>query len=641
MRNTRFLLCVLLLVSLAVLPAAAITLAEAREAAGHTAGALADFSLAVGGWQFQLEAPDDARLPSFDDSAWKPMAALQEWPNEHTYGWYRARLVVPERLRGIPTRGRPLTLLVGVDDRGELYVNGELRQKFEWNDGRVVLAETAQPGTSYLLAVKAINDTDEGELHFARLQVAGAEELAGARDAFLDVLRRSLQFCSHAEKPDPKWLGAISQAAATGAAAAQDLTSLPVRLQQARAQLGPVFAAMAKQPVFLAPPYLQNASPTGITVMWEAAGEFPAQVEYRESMYAAPRQVACPATALGQVRLEGLKPGTAYMYRVVLGSVAGPWHTFRTAPLGGEAVRFAVWADSQSHPEIFEPLVGLMARFRPDLAVGVGDAMGRGGNLDEWVDQLLWPMRGLSAETPFYAAIGNHEYGGFERTCPPFERYRDHPTASSGNEYWYAFDYGPARFIMLDPNQEDGPLGQRISPGSAQYQWLARELADAAARAKWIFVFFHQPPYSECWGGGYYDGEAHLRAEIVPLLERYQVDIVFSGHTHDYERGLPHPPYDPATGTGNEVTYIITGGGGGTLDNHKYRDWPQLDLPDHPADPKSDAADEGRYYQHHCCLVEAAGDTLRFTVHAMKPDGSYAGVLDQFQLKAKDRSGIR
>ena len=622
-------------------PAASSGLVEARAAASQAASLLGDFSAEVSGWKFCLRAPDQARLPDFDDSAWKPMAAGEEWKDENTYGWYRTRLTLPEQLRGLPVRGRTLTLLVGVDDRAELCVNGELRQKFEWNDGRIVLAESAQPGASFLIAIKAINDTDEGELHYARLSLSGTEQLAASRDAFLDQMRRALQFCVHSPSPDPAWLQALTTTAHTAAAAGKDLGRLPALLQQAQGQLAPIFAAISRQPVFLAPPYLQNVSPTGITIMWETPGEFPGYVEYQESMYAPPARVEVKPAALAQVHLDDLQPGRSYMYRVVLAGQAGPWHTFRTAPAQAAAVRFTVWADSQSHPEIFEPLVDHMARFRPDLAVGVGDNVGRGGNLDEWVDQLLWPIRGLAAEVPFYAAIGNHEYGGFDRTCPPFERYRDHPSAGSGNEYWYSFDYGPARFIMLDPNQEDGPLGQRISPGSPQYQWLARELADAAQRARWIFVFFHQPPYSECWGGGYYDGEPHLRQEIVPLLEQYQVDIVFSGHTHDYERGLPHPPYDPATGTGNQVTYIITGGGGGTLDDHKYRDWPQLDLPDHPAQPKSDAADQGRYYQHHFCLVEVDGDTLHFTAHAIKPDGSYAGVLDQFELKAKQRSTVR
>jgi hypothetical protein len=622
-------------------PAVAGGLDDARAAVGRAVGLLGDFSADVTDWKFRLEAPDDARLPEFDDSGWKKMAVREEWRNEHTYGWYRSKLTVPERLRGMPTRGRALVFLAGVDDRGEIWVNGQLRQKFEWNDGRVVVTRTAQPGATYVIAIKAINDGDEGELHHAKISLSGTEELAARRDAFLDVMRRSVQFCTHADSPEPKWVEALTQSANTATAAGEDLSRLPVLLDEATAQLKPVLDAMSREPVFLAPPYLQNVTQTGITIMWETAAEFPGYVEYKETMYAEPQRAECRPAALQEVHIKGLKPDATYMYRAVLNGVESPWHSFRTAPASACALRFEVRADSQSGPPMNERVVVQMARFRPDIAVSVGDVVGSGSNINEWVDYHLWPLRHLSAEVPTYVAIGNHDYGGYQdtnpRASPPFERYLDHPTGRSGNEYWYSFDYGPARFVMLDANKVQGPKGDRIPLGSPQYNWLARELADAGKKAKWIFVFVHQPPYSECWGGGYYDGEAHLREEIVPLIEKYKVDIVFSGHTHDYERGLPHPPYNPANGSGNEATYIITGGGGGTLDNHKYRDWPQIDLPDHPANPRSDAPDEGRYYKFHFCLVEIDGDRLRFTAHAVNPDGSYAGVLDQFELTAKNR----
>jgi predicted phosphodiesterase len=40
----------------------------------------------------------------------------------------------------------------------------------------------------------------------------------------------------------------------------------------------------------------------------------------------------------------------------------------------------------------------------------------------------------------------------------------------------------------------------------------------------------------------------------MPLFEEYHVDIVFSGHDHDYERSVK-----------NGIYYIVTGGGGASL----------------------------------------------------------------------------
>jgi hypothetical protein len=510
MRNKHVCLAAFAAVVLAIaaypsFPASADALDDARTAVGRAMGVLADFSANVTDWKFRLEAPDDARLPEFDDSGWKPMAVGEAWQNEHTYGWYRTKFKLPERVRGIPTRGRALLFLAGVRDRGEIWVNGKLRQRFEWGNGRVILTRSAEPGVTYVIAIKAINDTQDGQLRQARLSLVGIEELASCRDAVLDLLRRALQFCGRCESPDAKWMEALSSAATTAASAAEDLSRLPAVLDETKTQLQPVLDAMGREPIFLAPPYLQNVSPTGITIMWETAGEFAGCVEYKETIYANQGRVKFGPAALQQVRIEGLKAGRSYMYRVVLKGVEGPWHSFKTAPAAGSAIRFAVWGDSQSGPPMNERVFLQMARFRPDIALSVGDTVSTGARLNEWADRHLLPLSHLSAEVPTYVAIGNHEYGGYwetnPRVCPQFERYFDHPTRRSGNEYWYSFDYGPARFIILDANKSSGPKGDRIPPDSPQYKWLTRELADAARKAKWIFVLVHQPPYSECWGG--------------------------------------------------------------------------------------------------------------------------------------------
>ncbi|MBT6113917.1 MAG: hypothetical protein HOH03_09940 [Candidatus Marinimicrobia bacterium] len=119
-------------------------------------------------------------------------------------------------------------------------------------------------------------------------------------------------------------------------------------------------------------------------------------------------------------------------------------------------------------------------------------------------------------------------------------------------------------------------------------------------------------------------------------MELNGVDIVFSGHTHDYERGLPHPPYDPETGSGNNAAYIVTGGAGSFLDNHKYKEWEQIDIPDHPARPNSNESDEGQYYEYHYIVIDINGDVLKATTQKMNGDGTYGGVIDSFELHYND-----
>ena len=68
------------------------------------------------------------------------------------------------------------------------------------------------------------------------------------------------------------------------------------------------------------------------------------------------------------------------------------------------------------------------------------------------------------------------------------------------------------------------------------------------SRLPWTVVFGHRPPFSS----GEHGGDDAFRTHFVPVLERYQVQLVLSGHEHDYER----------TKILNGVTYVVTGGGG-------------------------------------------------------------------------------
>jgi len=75
-----------------------------------------------------------------------------------------------------------------------------------------------------------------------------------------------------------------------------------------------------------------------------------------------------------------------------------------------------------------------------------------------------------------------------------------------------------------------------------------------------------------------------VRNDWVPVLERGHVDVVISGHAHNYNRGIT-----------NGVTYIISGGGGGTLDVERVANWPLFSV---------------EYSRYHYGLMEINGGTL-------------------------------
>jgi 3',5'-cyclic AMP phosphodiesterase CpdA len=84
---------------------------------------------------------------------------------------------------------------------------------------------------------------------------------------------------------------------------------------------------------------------------------------------------------------------------------------------------------------------------------------------------------------------------------------------------------------------------------AAQRRWLDQALASSVA--PWKIVAFHHPVFS-C---GEYSGVAEMRRQLAPLFERRDVDLVLSGHDHNYQRFGPR----------NGVTYVVHGGGGAGL----------------------------------------------------------------------------
>jgi hypothetical protein len=82
-----------------------------------------------------------------------------------------------------------------------------------------------------------------------------------------------------------------------------------------------------------------------------------------------------------------------------------------------------------------------------------------------------------------------------------------------------------------------------------QTEWLRAALAASAAR--WQVVAFHHPPFT-CGG---YLGNVGVRRAWRRIFERRGVDLVLSGHDHNYQRFAPF----------RGVRYVVHGGGGAPL----------------------------------------------------------------------------
>ncbi|MDQ4134292.1 MAG: metallophosphoesterase [Actinomycetota bacterium] len=219
-----------------------------------------------------------------------------------------------------------------------------------------------------------------------------------------------------------------------------------------------------------------------------------------------------------------------------------------SAPAGGlrrnawtvadDQLTFAVVGDNGSGGRNALRVANQMARAYQrvpyGLIVNVGDLVYYGSLADRYDEVLVRPLKPLlDAGVVVRPAIGNHEWD-YESTLRELEL-----LGLPGR--YYAFRSGPAEFFMLDstPPHFDG------DGGAAQLAWLQQRLQGSTA--PWKFVVLHHSPYSSGRHGSYLD----IREKLEPLLVQYGVDVVFSGHDHDYERTTPQ----------QGIVYVVSGAG--------------------------------------------------------------------------------
>lgn len=286
----------------------------------------------------------------------------------------------------------------------------------------------------------------------------------------------------------------------------------------------------------------------------------------------------------------GLTAETSYVYRVRSGATASATFAYRTAPLADTPFRMVWIADNQDQASTpFLSVLQQILPFVPDVIGHAGDTVQNGNVLLEWQTQWFDPLAAaanLGQRVPILVSRGNHD-GLFP------EAFAYHWLPGSG--HYDAETIGRVRVIRIDSN----------FVSTEQNAWLAAELASPASQsADFRIVFFHHPPYTNLWspGGTSYNGHPYERANWVPLFEQHGVDIVVSGHSHSYQRGLQ-----------NGVIYTLVGGAGGALDTATVdAPWPFFTVA------------QG---VHHYVVMDASPRRLRWTAYHLS-----GAVLDEFTL---------
>lgn len=333
-------------------------------------------------------------------------------------------------------------------------------------------------------------------------------------------------------------------------------------------------------------PYLQNVGPGQATVMWATPDRgdgllevstdrdfrdprtFPARIrEFR------PAETALPATFFQfQADAAGLAPGTDYYYRAFVDGIpvtpdASPDDCrFRTA--GPGPFTCVVIGDSGEPNQAAVDLAKLiLTKERPALLIHTGDIAYPLATFNEFNKYYFDYYRDLMAKFPFYPVLGNHEY--FTDRANPAINMHAVPTATvplADRGRYYSFDWGDVHFVVLDSND---PLAAAIRGTGRMLEWLDADLE--ATRRFWRVVCFHHPAFPN-------DKQqndpitAQVRERINPILEKYDVQLVLSGHEHNYQRTRPvrnglYLPTDEGT------VHVTTGGGGAALYFMTPRPW--------------------------------------------------------------------
>lgn len=357
-------------------------------------------------------------------------------------------------------------------------------------------------------------------------------------------------------------------------------------------------------------PYIQNISQTEATIMWETDRWASAEVQYgnQGDPELGKSKIDENQVRIHEITITKLLPESYYNYKVISElqdgeRVESDIYTLRSAPLRDTPFRMVAWGDNRTDSRTCEKVAQLIAAQNPDIVINVGDVVTDGNIYSQWNREYFAPIRHFASSVPSYIAIGNHENDS---------HWFDDLVSQPGNEHWFSFTYGNSRFIILDTNRP-------YHSNTEQHEWLIEELnSDEFRNSDFRFAFFHHPPYSEQWDSPGYVGEHKVRSFLVPLFEEYEVDMVFSGHTHDYERG------SRMLESGHEIYYVITGGGGSALDRVETKDWDVIEL---------------HRSLYHCVSIDVNGNMLEY--RAIGLDGEIIDTFSKINTRIGAETSVR
>jgi acid phosphatase type 7 len=341
-------------------------------------------------------------------------------------------------------------------------------------------------------------------------------------------------------------------------------------------------------------PYLQKPTQNSITIVWRTDFPCMSTVSWGTNLSLSLGTFSNLTLKTNHsITIGGLIAGQKHYYRIGNGNtpltVPSAKYSFETHPLPTNTEPVRIWAladfgtGTTTQGRVRDSYIGNTGTEETNLWLWLGDNAYFSGLDNEYQTKVFTGINGFSdlvTYMPFYPIPGNHEYNGINATGLPINHtgpyydivdvYQQAEAGgiASGMEAYYSFDYADIHFLML--NSE---IGSSIRDTTSAFStWLRQDLQSCTK--KWKIATIHRPPHSK----GTHDSDTEglmvdIRQKINPVLEQYGVDLVLSGHSHNYERScFMHGYYDYAA-QWDSTQYVIQSGIGDTQNPYiKYTD---------------------------------------------------------------------
>ena len=272
-----------------------------------------------------------------------------------------------------------------------------------------------------------------------------------------------------------------------------------------------------------------------------------------------------------KAQINNLVAGKTFEYRVSKNGKTVFTDISKAPKSYDQPFRFVTSGDMGAGTKEAKQIANGIYKVNPDFVAIAGDLVYEYGLISEYKTKF-WPIYNadkadsvgvpLMRSVPFIGAMGNHDADSRDLDQHPdalayylfWDQPINGPVGNEGGKFVpllkgseanskafkdaagdkyprmanFSFNYGNSHWTILD---SDTYVEWADSSLTA---WVARDLADSKD-ATWHFVMYHHP--------GFHSSVDHFEQQqmrlLAPVLEKGNVDIVFSGHVHNYERTFP------------------------------------------------------------------------------------------------------